>query len=202
MLQPPPCAFYVRLTRPQTGVLKFEVKWEGFEKKSERTWEPEENLLYLCPSGLYGMTNNRRETASKVLNEYLAAHGGKDAIMAAYEEKKATRLDPAGKRGKKRGRQPSGTPNINGTSKRAKKNSIHPRSTSPPASADRADFKVPTGSWEEHVINIDACEGKNGKVNVFLTWKGGEKSQHTLNQVYKRCPQKVCNAVPNLRGPR
>lgn len=26
------------------GQLRFEVKWEGFEKKSDRTWEPEENL--------------------------------------------------------------------------------------------------------------------------------------------------------------
>ena len=24
----------------------FEVKWEGYEKKSDRTWEPEENLRY------------------------------------------------------------------------------------------------------------------------------------------------------------
>ena len=28
------------------GVLKFEVKWEGYEKKADRTWEPEENLMY------------------------------------------------------------------------------------------------------------------------------------------------------------
>lgn len=24
--------------------LRFEVKWEGYEKKSDRTWEPEESL--------------------------------------------------------------------------------------------------------------------------------------------------------------
>jgi hypothetical protein len=28
------------------GVLKFEIKWEGYEKKADRTWEPEENLAY------------------------------------------------------------------------------------------------------------------------------------------------------------
>jgi hypothetical protein len=28
----------------------YHVKWEGYEKKSDMTWEPEENLLYvLCP---------------------------------------------------------------------------------------------------------------------------------------------------------
>jgi hypothetical protein len=31
-------------------VLKFEVKWEGFDKKADRTWEPEENLLILLLS--------------------------------------------------------------------------------------------------------------------------------------------------------
>jgi chromobox protein 1 len=35
-----------RLT-PAQGTLKFEVKWEGYEKKSDRTWEPEENLVYV-----------------------------------------------------------------------------------------------------------------------------------------------------------
>jgi len=29
----------------QTGNPLFEVKWEGWEKKSDRTWEPEENLM-------------------------------------------------------------------------------------------------------------------------------------------------------------
>lgn len=38
---------------------------------------------------------------------------------------------------------------------------------------------------------IDACEGTEGSVVVFLTWKGGQKTQHPLVQVYKRCPQKM-----------
>lgn len=27
------------------GVPLYEVKWEGYDKKSDRTWEPEENLV-------------------------------------------------------------------------------------------------------------------------------------------------------------
>ena len=27
------------------GTLRFQVKWEGYEKKADMTWEPEENLV-------------------------------------------------------------------------------------------------------------------------------------------------------------
>jgi chromobox protein 1 len=60
-----------------------------------------------------------------------------------------------------------------------------------PTSAKKADFKPPTGSWEEYVQQIDACEEKDGTVSVYLTWEGGQKTRHTLNQVYNRCPQRV-----------
>ncbi|TVY59570.1 Chromatin-associated protein swi6 [Lachnellula suecica] len=150
--------------------LRFEVKWEGYEKKSDRTWEPEENLL---------------ETASKILEEYLASVGGKDQIMADFHEKKAGN---SGK-GKKRSRV-STDAETNGSAKRGRKskNGVHPESTTPPASAE---FKPPTGNWEEQIIAIDACEGGEGSVVVYLTWKGGHKTQHPLSQVYKRCPQRM-----------
>lgn len=45
---------------------------------------------------------------------------------------------------------------------------------------------------------IDACEGNGGAIVVYLTWKGGEKSQHPLHQVYKRCPQKVNLLIPEM----
>merc|ERR1711939_543878 len=93
-----------------TGEIKYEVKWEGFEKKSDRTWEPEENL----------------ETAAVILGEYLESVGGKDLILSTWEEKKAEAA--SGKKGKKRGRA------------------------------------------------IDACEGTEGSVVVYLTWKGGHKT--------------------------
>ncbi|RDL37057.1 uncharacterized protein BP5553_04490 [Venustampulla echinocandica] len=151
-----------------TGEIKFEVKWEGYEKKSDRTWEPEENL----------------ETASKILNEYLASAGGKEAIMEAYEEKKAE-LRP--KKGRKRGR--ASLEANNGTvPKRGRKS--HPESSTPPRSAG-AQFSPPSGSWEDEITKIDACEGHDGEVVVYLTWREGHKTQHPLEQVYKRCPQKM-----------
>ncbi|KAG4420056.1 hypothetical protein IFR04_006815 [Cadophora malorum] len=155
-----------------TGEIKYEVKWEGFEKKSDRTWEPEENL----------------ETAAVILGEYLESVGGKDLILSTWEEKKAEAA--SGKKGKKRGRASTGTPLENGA-KRGRKSKDHPASATPPSSVAAADFKPPTGSWEDAVVAIDACEGTEGSVVVYLTWKGGHKTQHPLAQVYKRCPQKM-----------
>ena len=127
-----------------------------------------------------------RATAQKVLSEYYAALGGRDALLEAWKEKKG---EASAKKGKKRARTSTTNETPNG-SKKSKKNG-HPGSTTPPVSAKNAEFKPPSGNWEEHVVNIDACEGPEGAIVVYLTWKGGHKSQHPTAQVYKRCPQKV-----------
>ncbi|RAL67312.1 hypothetical protein DID88_008074 [Monilinia fructigena] len=105
-------------------------------------------------------------------------------------EKKAEAAEAADKKqGKKRGRpSAAGTPQTNG--KKSRKNG-HPSSSTPPASLEPFQFKPPSGSWEDDVVTIEAMEGPNAEVIVYLTWKGGYKSQHPLHQVYKRCPQKV-----------
>ncbi|KAI6715168.1 hypothetical protein JHW43_002286 [Diplocarpon mali] len=155
----------------ETGELRFEVKWAGFEKKSDRTWEPESNL----------------ETAEEILGEYLETVGGREGILALWEEKKAR---AEAKKGKKRGRGSTGEA-PNGSSKRGRKSKGHPADSTPPASYSYAEFKPPTGSWEDSVVAIDACEGTDNNVVVYLTWKSGHKTQHPLAQVYKRCPQKM-----------
>ncbi|KAF7854596.1 hypothetical protein EAF04_010405 [Stromatinia cepivora] len=156
----------------EEGVLRFQVKWEGYDKKSELTWEPERNL----------------ETAQDILNAYLESVGGKEHLMDQFWEKKAEAAEK--KQGKKRGRPSTGaaTPQTNG--KKSRKNG-HPSSSTPPASLDSKQFRPPTGSWEDDVVTIEAMEGPNAEVIVYLTWKGGAKSQHPLHQVYKRCPQKM-----------
>lgn len=146
------------------GVLRFHVKWQGYEKKSDMTWEPEDNLM---------------ESATDIMNEYLESVGGRDFVMNGGSKKDNS---------KKRGR-PSGTP-IATTNGKKRKSAPHPKDGSPPAGIKK-DFKPPTGSWEEDVRGIDACEGLNGEVMVFLSWSNGHKTQHPLEQVYKRCPQKM-----------
>ncbi|KAI1493426.1 heterochromatin protein one [Biscogniauxia mediterranea] len=150
------------------GTIKYKVKWEGYEKKSDQTWEDEENL---------------RENAAEVLGEYLASVGGRDKILEATKTALKT---------KKRGRpaaagSTAGTP-TNGTKRR--RNGSHPASTSPPANA-RA-WKPPVGSWEDEVESIEAChDERTGKLLVYLTWKNGHKTQHETKVIYQRCPQKM-----------
>ncbi|KAI1204041.1 heterochromatin protein one [Nemania serpens] len=145
------------------GTLKYKVKWEGYEKKSDQTWEEEDNL---------------RENAAVVLEAYLESVGGRETIIGEAQTALKT---------KKRGRPSAGTP-VNGTKRR--RNDGHPASATPPASA-RA-WKPPQGSWEDHVESIDACHDENtGKLIVYLTWKDGQKTQHDTKVIYSRCPQKM-----------
>ena len=92
---------------------------------------------------------------------------------------------------KKRGRPSSSTPQANG--KRSKRNGTHPEDTEPPLSAKAVTWKPPPGSWEDHIANLDACEDEDSNsLMVYLTWKNGQKTQHTTSVIYQRCPQKVC----------
>jgi chromobox protein 1 len=169
----------------------YHVKWEGYEKRSDMTWEPEENLLYVNSGVSFDtpllITFSCSPSAEEILNKYLKSVGGRDAILGEDAQKKEPKT-------KKRGRAATATstPDSKSNGKKPRKNApYHPASTTPPASLEKAAFKPPTGSWEDEVQGIDACEGTDGNVMVFLQWASGHKTQHPLEQVYKRCPQKV-----------
>ncbi|KAI1502104.1 heterochromatin protein one [Biscogniauxia marginata] len=149
------------------GVVKYKVKWEGYDKKSDQTWEDEENL---------------KLNATEVLGEYLTSVGGRDKIIEDAKTALKTK-----KRGRPAAGSAAGTP-TNGTKRR--RNESHPASATPPAST-RA-WKPPVGSWEDEVESIDACHDENtGKLIVYLTWKNGRKTQHDTKVIYQRCPQKM-----------
>ncbi|KAI0378997.1 heterochromatin protein one [Hypomontagnella monticulosa] len=146
------------------GTLKYKVKWEGYEKKSDQTWEDDDNL---------------RENASEVLKEYLESVGGREKILA--DSKSATKT-------KKRGRPAAGGTPTNGAKRR--RNGSHPASETPPTTG-RA-WKPPVGSWEDEVEAVDACHDETtGKLLVYLTWRNGHKTHHDTKVVYQRCPQKM-----------
>lgn len=120
-----------------------------------------------------------RENAAEILQEYFKSIGGREKIF----EQTSSAL-----KGRKRGRQSnSATP----AEKRSRKNG-HPADSTPPATARAAEWKPPSGSWDEEVDTVDMCQDEeNGTFIVYLTWKNGKKTQHPKEVVYRRCPQKV-----------
>ncbi|KAL2888419.1 Chromatin-associated protein swi6 [Ceratocystis lukuohia] len=152
------------------GVVKFRVKWEGYDDEEDITWEPEDTL---------------REGAEVILEEYLASYGGiKKIISEANDVAK----------NKKRNRRSTGAAKVEKPPKRARKE--HPLETPAPAPLREKQWKPPNGSWEDHIETIDVCDeadaetGKSRLV-VYLNWKNGRKTKHNTEMVYKRCPQKT-----------
>lgn len=126
-----------------------------------------------------------RENASDALQEYFRSIGGRDKIFKEANEALTKR--------KRKGA--SATPS---DTKRTKKSNGHPLDTTPPASARAAEWKPPSGSWEDEVETADMCQDEElGNFIVYLTWKNGKKTQHPKEVVYRRCPQKV--TTPNAK---
>ncbi|ATY59608.1 chromo domain-containing [Cordyceps militaris] len=155
----------------EDGSLKFHVKWEGYDKKADMTWEPEDNL---------------EESANEVLEEYFKKIGGRDSIF----QQTATAVS-----GKKRGRKASAaasgaTADPTPTKRSRKSNGTHPAAGAPPATAK--PWSAPAGSWEDEIESIDACHDEgSGNLMVYLVWKNGKKTKHTTTVIYAKCPQKM-----------
>lgn len=138
----------------------------------------------LCAPQVHCSADRHSETAGDIVSEYLERIGGRQAILD--ETSKAAR-------GKKRGR-PSGGAGPSASSKRAR--GSHPTSTSTPPAP--AVWMPPSGSWEDEIKEIDACEDEGkGKLVVYLNWKTGHKTKHDTSVIYKKCPQKVRRPNPN-----
>ncbi|KAK0703230.1 hypothetical protein B0T26DRAFT_756795 [Lasiosphaeria miniovina] len=147
------------------GKLLFQVKWEGYEKKSDRTWETEENLT---------------ENASLIVEEYIQSAGGRGKVS------KGT----ANPKGKKRRRQSTRTPPA--TRKRSKKKGEDLADEDTPLTPEKGQWTPPTGSWENHIALLEAYEDEDTrKLIIEVTWKNGHKTEHDTSVIYSRCPQKM-----------
>ncbi|KAF2494672.1 hypothetical protein BU16DRAFT_45155 [Lophium mytilinum] len=155
-------------------VLKYEVKWLGYEKKSDRTWEPEDNLT------------------------------GATDLLAAYHKKIGGRPklgEPTSASGRKR--KQSGTPVASKTPKQGRRKSKGGKNGDDSTPALKSKIKSeqvwepPQGLWEELVISVESVEqttdAKTGgpKLMGYIMWNDERKTQHTLSLLYKKCPQKM-----------
>ncbi|KFA53717.1 hypothetical protein S40293_09647 [Stachybotrys chartarum IBT 40293] len=115
--------------------------------------------------------DNLTVSGDEILNEYYDKIGGRDKLFEGSNGVAKTT---------KRRLTTDGTLAV--MSKRLKETEV----------AARKQWIPPSGSWEDEVETINACEqDNNGKLVVFLIWKNGQKTKHGTQVIYKKCPQKM-----------
>ncbi|MCJ1380080.1 hypothetical protein MMC17_003183 [Xylographa soralifera] len=165
------------------GQVRYQVKWLGYDKKSDLTWETEENL----------------EGAIDVLQIYFDSIGGRPESTKSASTKK-------------RGRQSTGktdTPDKQAKKVRTeevpkKKDGRGRKKKSSPGIMDldstlKDGWEPPKplpGAWEEGVLSVQTIEGNDdGTKWAYLSWAdegiGGKKRQTKalLSTCYIACPQ-------------
>lgn len=158
----------------EDGTLIYQVKWQGFEKVADRTWEPEANL-----EGLNALEEYKKDNGVTVKPKPKGR--GKRKSTAMEETPVSTPQSTISKRGNKRAK-------LNGLAQLEK------------GEAEPGPRKLPEGSWEEHVLAIDTIEEvpyvdklKNAarKLAAYIVWDDGRKSQHPLTLIRQKCPQRL-----------
>ncbi|MCJ1387637.1 hypothetical protein MMC18_000480 [Xylographa bjoerkii] len=165
--------------------VRYQVKWLGYDKKSDLTWESEENL----------------QGAIDILQAYFDSIGGRPAPTSS----KSTST-------KKRGRQSTGkTDTPDNQPKKVKTEEVpkkkdgrgRKRKSSPGVmdldSTLKDGWEPPKplpGAWEEGVLSVQTIEGNDdGTKWAYLSWAdegtGGKKRQTKalLSTCYIACPQ-------------
>ncbi|MCJ1463810.1 hypothetical protein MMC07_002419 [Pseudocyphellaria aurata] len=173
----------------EDGLMRYQVKWKGYEKKSERTWETEDNFV-----------------------------GARD-ILEAYWEKLGGKPTPASAKAvsKKRSRQSgggSGTPDSMVVKKQRKSGGRTTKDAI--AKDDEKTPEPPTGftevgndnwtapkpvpnAWDPKVQMVDTIEKDDqGELWAYLVWNEKNddgrfyRSKAKLMTCNKACPQRVC----------
>ncbi|KAK4692578.1 hypothetical protein P7C71_g4659, partial [Lecanoromycetidae sp. Uapishka_2] len=172
----------------EDGQMRYEVKWKGYEKKADRTWEVEENL----------------DGAHEILEEYWKSVGGKPVPGKDKSEKP-----------KKRARQSSSSakpdnskrPKTEKSKSKRKSNGAMEHDTSPAPLTGYTeegddDWKAPTpkdGAWDPLVQSVDTVVKENDGSELwgYLIWneKNADgrfyRSKAKLPTIYRACPQRM-----------
>lgn len=172
----------------EDGMMRYQVKWKGYEKKSERTWETEDNFV----------------GARDILEAYWQKLGGKPASNSSKAvSKKRARKSAGG----------SETPDSTVVKKQRKSGSRKSKDASamddektpePPTGftdVGNDNWKAPkpsSGAWDNHVQTVDTIEKDDqGELWAYLVWNDKNddgrfyRSKARLTTCNKACPQRM-----------
>nr|POE49056.1 chromo domain-containing protein 2 [Quercus suber] len=156
------------------------IKWLGFEKKADQTWEPLENL-----TGAPELLDEYHEKIGGVPvyepKGSVAARNGKGRKRGAVDAFETLTAPDGDKKQKKVGRKSNGV-----------------------AAEDEGEAKkvLPSGQWETDITRISSvleeekqAQGGKGKIEkqltVFVQWNTGQKTQHPMAMIRRKCPQRL-----------
>ncbi|KAI9829156.1 MAG: hypothetical protein M1832_000179 [Thelocarpon impressellum] len=146
----------------EDGVIHYLVKWKGYERKSDRTWEPISNLT----------------GASDALAEYHNKIGGKPvrkAPLAKRNRDSASNTPQTGRKSSKTRRLNDNTPPVDTSN----------------ATSSELGWRPPKGSWEDEIQAVDIIEQNKNGLFVYLRWNNKKITRHAIEETYRKCPQKM-----------
>ncbi|KAF2434267.1 hypothetical protein EJ08DRAFT_693810 [Tothia fuscella] len=146
------------------GVLIYLVRWQGYPKKSDHTWEPEENLA----------------TAKETLEEYFKKIGGRPSANPEKRSKKRKTEDvETPKPGRKKTK--TETPEVAPGSTRKKKQV----EWKPPMGTWEDDLM--------DIDTIEETKNSKGELEraAYVVWNNGQKTRHSLATLNMKAPQKM-----------
>ncbi|KAJ5727284.1 hypothetical protein N7493_005104 [Penicillium malachiteum] len=166
------------------GSLMLLVKWKGYEKKEDMTYEPEEGL---------------KEGASDAVKAYYKKIGGRPKKPSP---KPAAKSGPGHKRKSinetKEEEEPASTP----AAEPKKRRKSAPRATTsetPALTEDTSDAEaesnwVPRGkNWDKELDTVDTIirDPQSNGLYALLLWTNGKKSKISIETCYEKCPKKM-----------
>lgn len=146
--------------------VKYLIKWEGFSKKEDQTWEPIENL-----SG-----------ATELLEAYHRKIGGTPDPSGASK---------SGKKGplKRKASTVFDSPS-NGVSER--KRGRKPKDSEQETTKATPKREYPSGSWETQVEKVShIAKDDDNEYTCLIVWKDGHKSAHPLATARTKFAQRL-----------
>ncbi|KAJ5835770.1 Chromo domain/shadow [Penicillium robsamsonii] len=182
------------------GTLKLWVKWKGYDKIEDRTWEEEDGLMYV-----YALIELRHVLCA-FIDKKKHRDGASDIVTAYYKRiggrpKKPEDKPKAAKPGRKRKSlgdsklaTPAPAPSTSEAKRQRRKSA--PKETTKQASPESEENGIqwlPKGkNWDKDVKTVDTIvrEGDAGLM-AWLEFNNGHRAKLSIQVCYERCPLKM-----------
>jgi chromobox protein 1 len=159
------------------------VKWKGYDKPEDYTWEPEDNLLY----ALFHL----RKTFFNIIiirdsSCYLCYREGAEELLKEYYDLIGGRPEKQSKKRKAQS-ETKATPD-----KIELKKPRRPNAADQDSEEDDLEKPPRSSNWERDVVKVETIQrdAHRGLI-AFLHWEDGKTYKVSIQQCYEKCPMKV-----------